>query len=101
MDGKTKGQACRAEGWGSGAVSTLLMGWKVFLQVLPGPPPDPPLLPCIGSHWDHGLQAGVISLCKGPSLASPVQISNKVGPIIYHLGGSLELWALGLGIFTL
>lgn len=75
MHGKTKGQAYRAAAWGAEVVTTLLINWKPFLEVLPWAPSNlPPGLPCIGSQWDHGLQAGVISLCKGSPLASPVQI---------------------------
>ena len=102
MDGRPKVQAYRATTWGAGAVSTVLMGWKWFLEVLPRPPFNPPPdLPCIGSHRDHGLQAGVISLCEWSPLASPVQIRDKVGAITHHLDGSLEPWAPGLVTFTL
>ena len=102
VDGRPKLQAYRAAMWEAGAVFTVLMGWKWFLDVLPRPPFNPPPdLPCIGSHGDHGLQAGVISLCEWSPLASPVQVRDKVGAITHHLDGSLEPWALGLATFTL
>lgn len=58
--------------------------------------PRPPRLPRVRPHGDHGLQAGVVSLCKGPP-PPLVQVGDEVGTFAHHPAGSPEPWARGRG----
>lgn len=59
--------------------------------------PRPPRLPCVRPHGDHGLQAVVVSLCKGPPPpAALVQVGDEVGAFAHHPAGGPEPWAPSL-----